>query len=237
MNVDIFIRTYHKDLPWLKYCLKSIAKFCSGFNQIHITLPFKDYLEIKRWNLTREQVHQVKESGEGYLAQQVSKLYADLYCKADYILYVDSDCHFTQPAKPEDYFIDGKPVMLITTYEELGDQVPWQRITEKALKMKCPFETMRRLPLIYPRDLLPKFRAYMKAQHGMELEEYVMTQPHREFSEFNALGAWAYEFERDRFHWINTAEAETFPPSRLVQDWSWGGITKEKRLNLEEVTK
>ena len=35
-NVDIFIKTYHKDFIWLEYCIKSIKKFCKGFRDVVI---------------------------------------------------------------------------------------------------------------------------------------------------------------------------------------------------------
>ena len=34
--IDIFIRTYSKDLQWLTNPLQSIHKFCKGFNNIII---------------------------------------------------------------------------------------------------------------------------------------------------------------------------------------------------------
>jgi hypothetical protein len=54
MQTDIFIRTYGKDLEWLKYCLRSVAKYCSGFRQIVIVIPKKDFPLIS--HLTNEKV-------------------------------------------------------------------------------------------------------------------------------------------------------------------------------------
>jgi len=41
-NLDIFIKTYHKDFEWLFFCLSSIDKFVDGFQNIIIAMPNKD---------------------------------------------------------------------------------------------------------------------------------------------------------------------------------------------------
>lgn len=237
MTTDIFIRSYQRDFPWLAYCLKSINKFCSGFGNIIVVVPEQDRKAIEGFNLTREKVFYVKETGrDQYLGQQISKVYADQYSQADFCLFTDSDTCFNVPTTPASFFFDDKPVMLITPYHELGKAVPWKPITEKALKFECPFETMRRLPWIYPRTLLPLFREYMQKIHGKPVEEYIMEQPHHAFSEFNAMGSFAHQFHPDAFHYIETNK-QALPPTVLKQNWSWGGITPEIRKELEEITR
>lgn len=237
MTTDIFIRSYARDFPWLAYCLKSINKFCSGFGNIIVVVPEQDRKAIEGFNLTREKVFYVKETGkDSYLFQQAAKVHADLYSQADYVLYTDSDTCFNVPTTPASFFFDDKPVMLITPYHELGKAVPWKPITEKALQFECPFETMRRLPWIYPRALLPLFREYMQKIHGKPVEEYIMEQPHHAFSEFNAMGSFAHQFHPDAFHYIETNK-QALPPTVLKQNWSWGGITPEIRKELEEITR
>ena len=63
-------------------------------------------------HLTSEKVHPTTDTCDGYLAQQITKLYADTWCKGDYVLHIDSDCVFYKEFSPDCFFIDGKPVLL-----------------------------------------------------------------------------------------------------------------------------
>ena len=95
-------------------------------------------------------------------------------------------------------------------------------------------EFMRRHPFVVPRWLFPRFREYCHATHGMILSEYIKIQPNRSFSEFNALGAFAYEKYRDKFAWVNTVE-EQVPPPVVRQFFSWGNITDEVQKEINEI--
>lgn len=237
MTTSIFIRSYAGDFEWLKYALRSIQKFCSGFGQTVIVIPEEDEAALKAFGLTREIVYAVPQIGkDGYLVQQVDKLNADRYCSSDLILYFDSDCVFTEPATPESFMRDGKPEMLITPYSTLPPDFPWRKVTERALGFPCEFETMRRIPLIFPADLLHSIRGYFESHHGKTLANYIMTRPYREFSEFNVMGAWSLKFAPDRIRWLDTTKEE-LPRKVATQFWSWGGITPEVRVQLEEAVK
>lgn len=237
MNHDIFIRSYAKDFPWLKYCLKSIAQKCKCFRDVVLVVPESDRKELEGLNLTREKVfYEPDIKGEGYLTQQICKVNADQYTDADIIYFVDSDCCFSRENRPADYFTDRKPVMLITPYAELGAAVPWKPITEKVLKIECPYETMRRLPFVFKGNLLAPFRKYVAAVQGKSIEAYILEQPGRAFSEFNALGAWAHHFHTEEFFWWDTSTTPNLPQPTVAQHWSWGGITKAIQEDLEKMT-
>jgi hypothetical protein len=51
------------------------------------------------------------------------------------------------------------------------------------------------------------------------------------FSEFNYMGAYAFNKMNDRFHWIDT-EHEPFENLPLKQYWSHGGIQEEQKKEL-----
>ena len=67
----------------------------------------------------------------------------------------------------------------------------------------------------------------------MIISDYVRNQPQRSFSEFNALGAYAYKFNHDKFAWVDTQgdEFALLPPCAR-QFHSWGGITPEVEKEL-----
>ena len=73
MKCDIFIRTFDGDCKWLNYCVKSIKKYATGFNNIIITYPENhtscDVDFVKNYP--------IKELlNDGYVDQQFTKLTA-----------------------------------------------------------------------------------------------------------------------------------------------------------------
>jgi FkbM family methyltransferase len=234
ITCDIFIRTYPGDYPWLKYCVKSILKFCTGFRKAWIV---SSSVPPDPWDFPREgwEWKQVNdETPDGYLAQQITKLYADVITdyQADYILHVDSDVIFTRPCQPENFFYQSNVIWPFTLYAEI--QTPWQPITEKFMQEKVAYEFMRRFPIMVPRWLYPRLREFCYERHKVSLGDYIKNQPLREFSEFNALGAYAHKFHRDKFHWIDTMLYPLEPPF-AKQFHSWGGITPDIKKELEQI--
>lgn len=244
---DIFIKTYPPDAPWLKYCLRSIDKFASGFRQVHVVTP--ENKEGEWTHASGLRVHEAPEHGDdGYLSQQVFKLYADTFTDADYILFTDSDTVFTKPITPSTYMRDGKIVWMMTPYAYLqkgmdGTENPnvaegvlqWQIVTEKFLAQPVEHEFMRRMPFLVPRWLLSEMREFCQRTHGISLSDYVMASGR--YSEFNCLGAYAYAFHRDKFYWINTEESpeSEWPELTVKQKFSWGGLTPAIEAEFERI--
>lgn len=233
MKMDIFIRTYHKDAQWLIYLLRSIRKYCSGYNEFIVACPISDLHQIRELVDTHgtgirsiRLVITEDDYGNGYMAQQHTKMMADTYSNADYIGFVDSDCIFVTRNSPETWMVGDKIRYLITHYSSLGDTVPWKGITEKALRFECPFETMRRHPCVFPREVITHCREYMEKIHGKPLKSYIYEQPNGSFSEFNVMGSYARQMEPEKFMFVDTAH-NPLPPEILKQRWSYGGITPE----------
>jgi hypothetical protein len=221
VTTSLFIKSYRGDFRWLTYCLRSIQKFATGFQEIVIVIPDTDNLD----HLTAERVVKVKESGTPYLFQQVVKMYADTYTDADFISFVDSDCIFVEPVTPETFMTDGKVNWLYTPWEHIPEDVKWREVMQKCLGEDPPAEMMRRHPQMIPRWALEEFRGFVAQKHGVSLEHYILSQPGRSFSEFNVCGFYLWLYHHDKIHWINTEDY--LPPTVLSQYWSWGGITPE----------
>lgn len=236
---DIFIKSYPADYPWLKYCLRSVAKFIAGVRQVELVTPAPDDKEW--WDVSLAMnlhVRKREEYGQdGYLSQQIFKLYADTFSDADLFLYIDSDTIFTRPVTPKTYFnfLSGKIAWMMTPWAKT--ETPWKPIVEKFLGQPVEFEFMRRHPTLVPRWLLVALRSFCASKHGVTLDKYVMSQPHRAFSEFNVLGAFAYAFHRDKFHWVNTEEVpeKEWPELTVRQEFSWGGLTDEIKAEFEKI--
>lgn len=230
MKTAIVIRSYEKDFPWLVYCLRSIAKFASGFSEIVVVVPDGQNPPTG----TNERVVHVFDGQPGYLCQQRDKLKADLFTDADFILHLDSDMILTAPVTPEFFFKKGKPVWTVTPWSVLGgeEKKAWYHVMAKALQECPPYEFMRKCAIIAPRELYGEFRAHLEKLHGIEMTAYVMNQPGHEFSEYNCLGFYAWLYHRDKFHWHDTT-IDGVPKWPFEQRWSWSGLTNKERNEIE----
>jgi hypothetical protein len=220
MTTDILIRTYSKDLQWLAHALRSIQMNVTGYRQIIVAIPDASLLS----HLTAETVIQVEDLPDGYIGQQLTKMEAWKYTDADAVVFWDSDVIATEPVDVSEWFVDGQPLVWKTRYASIN--APWQKMTEKAVGFPVEWEYMRRMPLVYRTDTLRRCCEFMEQLHGKPLKNYLKLVPHREFSEFNVLGAYAEMYEEDEYAFIDT-ETVTMPKNKLRQFWSWGGITDE----------
>lgn len=236
MKMDFFTRTYRGDSQWLSYLMRSIPKFCSGYNEFVVVCPKSDrdiiYQVTRPYDVRLEATED--DIGRGYLEQQYSKMIADTFCEGDYIGFVDSDCMFVLPNTPDSWFENGKIRYLVTPYAELGNAVPWRKFTEAALGFECPFETMRRHPCVFPRGVIANCRTYMVLRHHKPLRNYILEQGGNSFSEFNVMGSYALQVEPDRFQFIDTTESP-LPPKIVEQRWSYGGLTDKIKAENERI--
>lgn len=234
--ISIFIRTYHKDIKWLNYCLRSIHKNLVGWDEIVICIPTGQ--EHLLSHLTAEKVVVCKTYKDDYIGQQVSKLEAHKHCKGDYILFIDSDVVFYQGADVRDYFHDNKPVILYDKYENVGEAICWKPVVEKLFKEGVSFEFMRRAPQLFLKSTLEKF-----AELFPDIENYATVQPHRQFSEFNILGFFAWKHEQENYKFIEAHyttgsdknEMELLPKNKSKQFWSWSNMTALEMEELESI--
>jgi hypothetical protein len=235
MTCDLFIRSYWKDLEWLRFCLESAHRYCHGFRSVIVVVPRATEPWLKRAGLQPPgRIEFCQDYCDDYLGQQVSKLLADKFSDADFICHVDSDCVFCRPTAPENLIVDGKPRVLMQSNELLGRHRPWQKPTEAFLGCTVLDDFMRQPPFTYPRWLYECVRKHVSAVHHTDIESYIMRQPPRGFSEFNALGAYAWQYHHDDFSWVDTAV--TVPPLPHCRwYWSWGGINRATRQEIQDI--
>ena len=72
--------------------------------------------------------------------------------------------------------------------------------------------------------------------HGVGIETYIEAQPARGFSEYNALGAFAWERHRERFTWIEAVPCPSGTP-HCRWYWSWGGIDDAIRSEILDIVR
>lgn len=248
---DILIKSYPPDYERLRYCLRAIDKFASGFRRVVVVIP--DDPEVIGFGMGMSnpdcRTVRVPESGCGYLFQNACKANAHEYSDADFILFIDSDTVLTRPVTPETFMRDGKPLWLITPYAHLEAGIAelsranagfhcgvmtWKAITEKFIGQPVEYEFMRRFPMLIPRSLHKAAAAFCQAHHGQRLTDYILSQPAKEFSEFNALGALAYYRARDQFSWLDTTK-EPLPELVAIQKWSHDPFTEADKAEFEQI--
>jgi len=234
MSCSILIRSYAKDEPWLRYCLRSIVKFCTGFNDVIVIVPEYDQFVFRWVEGYAPNVHLRTYPGnrEKPMLECMSQLcYSDQYCHgADAVLHTDSDCIFTQPVTPDTYFQDGKPVLLARTYASLRNQPPycWKASTENCLRIPATHETMVRHPSVYWTDLYPSFRNKVEEVHGEGFHDYTTKGPNVfpwYWAEFPALGFWAMMAFPDKYAFIEVSgvpeeDINSLYKQHLRQGWS-----------------
>lgn len=228
MVIDIFIRSYEKDFVWLEYALRSIHKNVTGFRNIIVAVPDARPLS----HLTAEQVIEIEDLPDGYIGQQLTKMQAWRYTDADAILFWDSDVVAIEPVDVLEFKSDGKPIIYKTKYTSID--VPWKPITESCLGFPVTYEYMRRMPLLYWANTIRNTEEYICGYHDCTLREYLSNINHRAFSEFNAIGALAEKYYPDQYVFIDTETVE-MPPIKVVQFWSWGGVTNEIKRQLDKI--
>lgn len=245
--VDIYLKTYPKDYELANYCLKSIAKFVTGYRRIVLecptgsgdcTMPFNG-LSDELWNNVA--VVRSEDRQPGYIDQQAKKLAAFKHTDADYLLYVDSDCCFRRPFDVSEMFKDGKSTWQHTALDNArADQKnTWVPVMERFLGKPPHHEFMRRHPHILPRWLPEEMDKFCRYRHGKTLYEYIRAQGDPDkplqlsFSEFNCAGFFAWEHFHDRIAWVTDGEA-TPPP--LVQGFTHAGPERIK-ADIEQFRK
>lgn len=248
MKTHIFCRTYAKDREWLFWMLYSLDKFARGFEpSITVEYPSADAELVcgcipSLHNFEINHKPKTPRCADGYLDQQISKLYSDetIGCgPEDLIFFIDSDTFVKEPITPHQFLENGLPVIWMENYDRLPKDVPWKEITSKACGFDVTMEFMRRFPFVYPAWHLENVRWQMDQVHGIGLDGYISRQPKSAFSEFNLLGAMAYQAEKLRLARLHPSKLNDFvfkdvaiespPPSPLIQSWSHGGISEEHR--------
>jgi hypothetical protein len=231
-KMDIFIGSYARDFPYLKYCLRSVNRFAEGFHKLHLFIPVEDlvalYREVGFDRISREnwKLHPVNVwPGKGMLHHLYLVMTADkLAPEADFIFHMDSDCIFTERVTPEDFLDGDKPVLMYGSYQFLGPDVKkWQDCVHAALGWKPVNEFMRRHGIVHIPKVYEQTRIAIERHTKRSLSEYLYSgrnQYPQSFCDFPTLGEIAWRHFRDRYHWINV-ETDPQPRSRIHQSWSF----------------
>jgi hypothetical protein len=236
-DVTLFLRSYHGDAHWVVELMRSIDRWVKigtpdGFRELVVHVDPQD-VEIFRPIIGARGriVSSEPWTPNGYLSQQCAKLASDMWTRSSYTLFLDSDYHFCGEARPETFFIESRPQILMTKYSDLAGTVPWQATVEKIAKESVVYEYMRGAKICYPRETFPALRTWIMQNHGAGNPLKWLTQ-FPQLSEYNLVGWFAHKFMRDRIVFSDTS-VTALPWNPIKQYWSRGGITPSIRTEIE----
>jgi hypothetical protein len=248
MKTSIFIVTYRRDFTYLKYCLRSIEKFCLAFHEVVILVPTEDLDELKAIvselpgtsGIPFRCIGAEEWPGAGMTFHMCQICRADEWCPdADFIMHLDSDCIFYSFVSPSTFIINGKPVLQYEPFESIAARhqgvMVWKRVTELCLPFEVEHEAMRQHCETFGRALYGKTRALVEQKTGVRFDDYVRScsnQYPQGFCEFVTLGNVAIKHFPFDYHLANRAlqknpDLGLFP---LHQFWSHGSIDAPQHI-------
>ena len=145
-------------------------------------------------------------------------LNADNYVDDDttHIMHVANDSIFTDELSDDLIFKDDKIIMPYTPFDTLLSQelpdgmhellVKSRQGVSELLDIEIEHEFARRLPITYPIELYKECRSYVEDVQKMTLDDAIHV--YDVSSVYNLLGAYAWQNNKDAFHWLNTDEDE-----------------------------
>lgn len=243
MIIDIFIRTYEKDFFLLKYALISITKWATGYRYINICVREKEYNSLLHFiniNLNNYidskfvkiyKTHDFPDNDD-YYGQQFTKMNADCFSDAEYILFTDSDTIFYENINIKDIFFDKnqKIIFPFDKWENVGDAVVWKKCLEK-LDLLTEYEFMRRMPIMIPSYILKNVRTYIETKcNNNFINAGYDIYKNSSFSEFNIMISYIYLFSPNCGNFIHSIEVPKIP---IKQFWS----NTDKNELIQEITK
>lgn len=251
MKVSILIVTHLKDFHWLKWCLRSIEKFATGFHEVVVSIP-----EDTDWKACRDLCNSYRGStplrldtyedwpGKGFVRHMERIICADQICPdSDYILHMDSDCFFTDQVTPTEYIREGKPVLVHARYDWIVSAFQnenfryWQTAVENAIGGRPEREAMRRHPAVHYRHVYAATRGMITNHTRRNSGDYIRSTRNefpQSFCEFATLGEVAWRHYRNDYHWIDQ-ETEGKPAEKLRQCWSYLGPSPEETALMKQL--
>ncbi len=238
MRTDLLMVTFAKDLPFAEYAMQSAARFCKGFGEFVIVVPFPSVPAFQATaDLYGFTVKGFEErEGCGFLHHMAIITEADVWCpQADVIVHTDADCIWMAHCTPADYLVDGKPVMYREKFEDFRERHPgrydWKRIVHNAVGIDPEYECMCRHPSVHLREVYALTRAAIAKHTGMDWREYILSGKNdfpQSYAEFPSLGAVALAYLADKYHWVDYSGDRDYEYERgrdfLKAFWSHCGI-------------
>lgn len=248
-HCEFFMVTFHRDFPYLKFCLRSIHRFASGFSGVTILVPDCDLEELQRLvGSVKMELPVICLCGnewpdKGFLWHACEIMHADGWCPtSQFIAHLDPDCIFTAPVTPETFIKDGKPILCYESYATRGKRWPgvlnWKEPVEQCLPFTIEHDFMCCMPIVHHRSLYEKTQDLIEKKTGRLIDEYVRSCRNENpmtFAEFPTLGAVAYHcfWEQYALRDLGQQLKPDLNPFPLLQLWAQGVIDRPQEIIIE----
>jgi len=255
-KTTLMICSPEKDYRYLRYCLRSVAKFATGFHELRLQIPSHDHVAFEEFCRVEQKEHerlklppmrfpmQVDFYDEwpnmGMVHHELRVCEADLHCPwADIIAHMDPDCVFTEPVTPDSWMTDGKPNLIFEPFDSINRRHPgvgaWRAAAEDALGFPCLYETMRCLPLLYCVATYRATRRRIEERHRKSFEEFMKGQRNafpQSFCEYVTLGNVALKDHAELYQCGDQSQSRNpdFVNNHLFQAWSHAPPEESKEL-------
>jgi hypothetical protein len=208
-TMGILIVTCARHMDYLRYCLKSIEKFATGFSEVVVAVEESEAAQFSWIRKQRVHVYKPAHPDKGMLSHQVVKCRADeIMPSSDAILFVDSDCMFWKPTTPESFVVNGKLRLVRERYADVKNPLRknWQKAVENSMGFKPEYDGMVCHGIVHWREVFPALRKAVEAHTGMKFDEHFTAgrnEFQQEVSEFGSMIAIAIRDLRHRYHPID----------------------------------
>lgn len=212
MRADIIIRSYLKDLPWLRYNLELLVKNWLEDSYIICELNRDCRPIVEQWAPNARIVYYyVDPWPDTYHFQMYCKMMSDQLSDAELIILVDSDVILMRRAGLEELLEDGKPVLHYLNWDETDpvSQLKWRPSTSKVMGMDLDRDYMVTTPFTFWRDTFPKTRDHIARVAGKPFEQVVRSDIPYDYrcfmdhpviySEHEALSLYAATYQAERY--------------------------------------
>lgn len=243
MKVSILIVSFSRDQEFLRYSLRSIRKFATGFHEVVVVVPRHDEKAFD-WVPSFDARLEVfdEEEGKGMLHHELMKIMGDVWCpEADAIAHMDSDCMFWEDAKVDDYVIGGRPVMYRERFDSVVNKLRlnWKAAVKAATGIDPEWDGMTRHPCVFLPETYKLTRQLIEAHTGRSTKDYILSCRNafpQTFAEFPTLAAVALQHHPEKYHWVDhhTEAADggyvyVAGRDRMVAMWTHAGVTRYKK--------
>jgi len=248
--------TYGRDLEWFKFSARSYLKYARDFDWAKCIVPNSDLEKFREPCAQSgiQLVGFDEWPQKGFNHHQAMQCMGDLHFPdADVIFHLDADCVFASHCSPEAWLPSGQVLLPFTDFckfltrpvdpdEQTSfmgctgrridfnrGQYLWKFAADFALGWNVERETMAWMPLAHVREVYSKTREIISKRFNQSFEDYVRgcrNEWPQSFCEFNTLGAVAYRFFEDRYHWTNLSVTGYPFAGKVVQCWSHGGFDR-----------
>jgi hypothetical protein len=217
-EIDIVIRSYHRDQRWLALALRSIGLYVTGHRRVVVVVPKASLPRMTIAELAAPGVRLriCRDYENDYLGQQITKLHADRHTDAELIVHLDSDQVFLAPCDLRARLLDGtRPRLAFGTADRRPAGDGWLRCPEVFFGQPLDRDLTLPPPVIMRRQVYSALRAYCRRRHERSLAGYAAATAPDRFCEFALLRGFVLLSQPDGYSWV---DAELLPECRTF--WS-----------------